>query len=1116
MSSLQIIRVIARFEMKTLLRSWFFRIFACAFIIGLGIFDIVVFTDNSSDQWIYRALPSIIPYANLIVINVAQAIVGVFLASEFLKQDRKNDTVEVIYVRSMTNGQYVTGKALGVLFVFVILNLILLLMGMGLSFLSSESTINILEFILYPLLISIPTLVFILGLSFFLMTLLKNQAITFIILLGYIALTIFYLNEKYYQLFDFIAYKVPMMSSSIASFGNIIETLLQRCIYLFIGIGLIQFTAFKLQRLSQSKFRYLSLISAFVFVSIGVFSGYTYVDIKQKTKSEKKQMIGLNNRYFNYPKVCIDECDIELEHLNKEIKIRAKLKTTNKSGKAIDTLIFSLNPGLKLNKISINNTEVRYERNLHLLKLKCAKTLKSDASCEIIFDYQGEINENTHFLDVNIDEYKDYLAYELLKVRKRFAYINKDFVCLTREALWYPISGVTYAPNKPAFHQPDFTKYHLDVKTKSNLVAVSQGKSIKKADGEYEFTNEKKLPKISLLIANYTTYKLKLDSVEYSIYTVRGNDYYTKHFTELSDTLPAVIRDLRNEFESLLDLNYSFDRFILAEVPIHFSLDKHIWSLTSNAVQPEIIFYPEKGVWMEETDFESRKSRSEKKIKRKNGEVTQQELQVRVFKDFVRSNLMASPSEKFEYDDVVNRYTYSITPNFYSYVTQLESDRWPVLNLAFETYLNNRNVTEKTYTKKFYKGISKEEKINLELNESNLEQLLKDGISQDAQSDEDDELLTLNDIIMAKGNQLFSLLRARYGDKKFNLFANALIKKNKYKPFSADDFVEEIRERFNDTIVDEIDSWYTATELPGFLVKDLQTYKILDGEFTKYQVRFKISNPENVDGTVDVSIDLKGKNKSRNFFMSKNSKSDYTNKIFIPAKSAKEIGVVFNSEPARMNIYTNISRNLPSKLKYPFSDFDKLKKINKLDSVANCTFFDKIEKENEFIVDNEDPGFSFYQQSNESYLKSLIKKDKNERYKYSGLYFWNPPSEWKAILRSGFYGRYIHSGLYTKAGNGERKVRWQPQLPAEGFYDVYCNIVKMKNYSKKKRKTDYTFKIYHNDGVEDLIFTDDELEEGWNYLGTFYISPEIAKVELSNKSKGKMVFADAIKWIKNN
>ena len=81
MNSIQTIKIIARFEMKTLLRSWFFRIFAGLFIIGLGIFNVAVFVETSGAPWLFRALPASIPYANLIILNLGQAIVAVFLAS---------------------------------------------------------------------------------------------------------------------------------------------------------------------------------------------------------------------------------------------------------------------------------------------------------------------------------------------------------------------------------------------------------------------------------------------------------------------------------------------------------------------------------------------------------------------------------------------------------------------------------------------------------------------------------------------------------------------------------------------------------------------------------------------------------------------------------------------------------------------------------------------------------------------------------------------------------------------------------------------------------------------------------------------------------------------------
>ncbi len=131
MISLHNIRSVAKYEQKTLLRSWFFRIFAILAIVGLISFNLgtLLFAEGSG-IWALRALPSSIPYVNLLFLNVVQAIIAIFLASDFLKRDKKLDTTEVIYMRPMSNGEYVIGKTLGNLGVFIALNIIILLIAL--------------------------------------------------------------------------------------------------------------------------------------------------------------------------------------------------------------------------------------------------------------------------------------------------------------------------------------------------------------------------------------------------------------------------------------------------------------------------------------------------------------------------------------------------------------------------------------------------------------------------------------------------------------------------------------------------------------------------------------------------------------------------------------------------------------------------------------------------------------------------------------------------------------------------------------------------------------------------------------------------------------------------
>ena len=137
MSFITNIRSVAKYESKILVRSWFFRIFTllAAFILGILSFSLLL-AEDSGGFWFGKAIPSNIPYLILLLLNTGQAVVAVFLSSEFLKRDKKLDTSEVFYVRPLSNAEYVIGKIWGNLRVFLLLNLLILAIVLAFNFMA--------------------------------------------------------------------------------------------------------------------------------------------------------------------------------------------------------------------------------------------------------------------------------------------------------------------------------------------------------------------------------------------------------------------------------------------------------------------------------------------------------------------------------------------------------------------------------------------------------------------------------------------------------------------------------------------------------------------------------------------------------------------------------------------------------------------------------------------------------------------------------------------------------------------------------------------------------------------------------------------------------------------
>ena len=62
--------------------------------------------------------------------------------------------------------------------------------------------------------------------------------------------------------------------------------------------------------------------------------------------------------------------------------------------------------------------------------------------------------------------------------------------------------------------------------------------------------------------------------------------------------------------------------------------------------------------------------------------------------------------------------------------------------------------------------------------------------------------------------------------------------------------------------------------------------------------------------------------------------------------------------------------------------------------------------------------------------------------------------------------------------------------------------------------TDYHYTISSNEGTEEMVFVLTNPEDGWNRLGSFHFPADTATIELTNRTDGNRVIADAVKWVR--
>jgi len=559
-----------------------------------------------------------------------------------------------------------------------------------------------------------------------------------------------------------------------------------------------------------------------------------------------------------------------------------------------------------------------------------------------------------------------------------------------------------------------------------------------------------------------------------------------------------------------------------------------------------VIFYPENLSFLKRGNLRRELDRAIDRAIDRDEMSTDEDLQAQVFNNLIKNNFIQG---EINYRMIMRRGNFSsstsdsppwsIFPNYFIYVNNFVSDEYQMINSTLESYIGSK-IDQPGGFGRSMGGVSDEEKANLALMENSFAELLE------LQDDKN----ILPSVIDAKGKQLFNYLEASIGTDEFISFITNELNGSRYMNVSFGDFVRRVMEAYSIDISSFMDNWYRGTEVPSFLVTDVKNYEIQEGENTVFQIFFTISNTGDIDGLINVSFRTgsrggrmggmgMGMRSTQLTTYSLAGRDDATNHLYvIPAQTAFEYALILDDQPRMMSVNTLISSNLPANLTYPFPDVEK-NRMEGSESSNQTELVTTLAQPNELIVDNEDKGFSVYEEETSNKLSGILGIDQKESdFKYQGLNVWRPPMAWSLTTSTGFYGDFIRSAHYTRSGEGERYVEWEMDITEAGYYDVYCYLNSMIARMSRFRgrvgdrggdrgssrggsrggdsdiKDVYHYTVFHDEGEDEVSKALSNIEDGWNMLGSFYFSPGKAKIRLTNKNSGRLVVADAVKWEK--
>jgi hypothetical protein len=1157
MAFLHNIRTVALYEAKTLRRSWFFRLFAIGALIIFTFMNMGLFSPVGDEPWELISIPSSLPLINLYLLNIGQALIVIFLASDFLRRDKKLDTNEVLYTRSVSNLEYITGKTWGILRLFLGLDILILCIGLLMNIISKRMTIDIMSYLWYLIIICVPTITFSLGLAFMLMSLIRNQAITFMLLLGYAALNMFYLYHRVDSIFDYMAFGFPVFKSGIIGFDNTGMIITQRLLFFSLGMALVMATVLLFKRLPQSKLQrgitfvlMVLLTACSSLCAFNIYSGY------KERLNRKNLVIETNRLYEDRNFTSLTDASIHIEHTGSAFNASASLRIINDNSEPADTYLFSLNPSLIVSEVTSGERQLVFRRVNHIIEVEPDRVLLQGCSDSLTITYSGAIDESFCYPDFTDNIRENPYRVEMLNVHKRQAFLTEDYVLLTPESHWYPVTGLNYYPANPARIKIDFTRYSLRVKTRAGLMAISQGRGIEE-NGEYLFESGSPLTGLTLAIGNYHTDTMKIDSVEYMACYFPGNDYYKEDLAELKDTLSHLVSGIMRELETSFSTKYPFSTLTLLEVPVQFFSYPKKSTQTRAELQPSMILLPEKLSTIQNAGFGKQFTRQKRRMARSNQVITDKELQVRLFNNFIRNTFISGQNFRYVNGVAYNEPTrFRLGSSFYFFRNNFHSSEYPVINGVFETHLQRVEIPGQApgFTSMFG-NLSDNDKANLILKDRSFRELLENNPEGD----------TIRTVLTLKGDYLFNFFRAKAGIEQFNEWFRNYIDDNKFRRVDVMKMNSDMLERFGFEFYHLLDDWFEGSQQPGFLFTDLQATETIVGDRSRYLVTFIASNPEAVPGLFNISFRTgdgpggMGRGMQQTITMGGPGPggggfsiaiqgrgmeaSDISRIVYMEPGETKRINILLDARPRAVMVNTLFSKNIPGEINMPVDEVNSSReRLRNLPDEEILASPPALYTMDEIIVDNEDPGFRTSIHFVSSPLKNLFGISSNKGQTYQQVRMMNVPEYWQPVVQSTYYGRYIRSAVYTRGGAGDRTVSWNTAIEKPGYYNIYTYIGKSVERvmvrtgrsgggqggggggpqegpmpgAPRQGDSPYKelhFRIHHDDGVEEITLDYESAEGGWNSLGRYYLSPDSAKVEMTNLSSGRVVIGDAVRWV---
>ena len=780
-------------------------------------------------------------------------------------------------------------------------------------------------------------------------------------------------------------------------------------------------------------------------------------------------------------------------------------------------LVFSLNPGMRVDHLAIEGQAMRFSHEDGLLIVDLPPAL-SKGGTHMTLRAAGVPDERFAYLDSAVDWRRRPSTSNLALLGTESALFDRGFVALMPGTAWFPRTGANFArPGSP----PDFHDVDLTVELPPDWLVAGPGRredvGHRGQRSRVRFRPEVPVSEIGLLAGRFERFAATVGGgVEVELLLHPEHLATPAYFADAADALVAEIERLFGEAEAL-GIPYPLGALSLVEVPSRLRGYRGGWRMETAMAMPGVLMAKEHGLpttrfggpldarSLAEADDPARSKVLDLWVHTSNDVVGGADVHrgfahnlFRAFTpasgpggdalDFVcfelafrllteRNLPIARGFSAHRFDN--NGYVGAV---FGRAVQAMAAGHFGPLSLFFP-YVQRHSVWTLASTTSLVElprhGAAKLAEDAMLLRASSVAQAMYDGLGR------------------AGAGAVLAELRRRFAGRTFD----------------ADDLASTALGVGAD-LEALLGDWLGDSGLPGYLVGQAHVVRLTDDESggQRYQARVHIRNDETVPGVVHVSTDRWG-------FLTRGS-----GPVRVPGMTSIEVGLVLPEPPDQLWLHPYGSLNRTAiRIDVPL-DLDPTGAVDQ-EAFVGTRSSNWVPRSSGIVVDDLDAGFKAIGNSFGNRVGALRRT----------IRYWEIDvdrglpvmerrrGEWIRREVPSARGKYRHTAALVRAGGGEDQVAFEAHLDGPGRWQLDYHIPNRHLPPPPGRSDDFAATVFDALGSMDLrlesggvvtaiAFDAGAAEIGWNKVGEFDLNHRDVRLVVSNRTDGETVVADAIRW----